>query len=83
MLDFSRCAMLPLRDAPTGEPGDEVGGAADLDAEPLRGGGRRARTSPPSARRVPGPHFDDVAGRLGRRDRGRRRGRLARPSSRA
>jgi acyl dehydratase len=36
VLDFTRCAMLPLRDAPTGEEGDEVGGAADLEAEPLR-----------------------------------------------
>ena len=36
VLDFTRCAMLPLRDEPTGAPGDEVGGAADLDAEPLR-----------------------------------------------
>ena len=43
VLDFTRCAMLPLRGAPTGEPGDEVGGAADLDAEPLRGRGRGPR----------------------------------------
>ena len=36
VLDFTRCAMLPLRDEPTGEPGDEVGGAADLDDADLR-----------------------------------------------
>jgi len=35
VLDFTRCAMLPLRDEPTGEPGDEVGGAADLEHEDL------------------------------------------------
>ena len=39
VLDFTRCAMLPRRGAPTGEPGDEVGGAADLEAEPLRAAG--------------------------------------------
>jgi acyl dehydratase len=36
VLDFTRCPMLPLRDEPTGEPGDEVGGAADLDDDALR-----------------------------------------------
>ena len=35
VLDFTRCAMLPLRDEPTGEPGDEVGGAADLELDAL------------------------------------------------
>ncbi len=35
MLDFSRCAMLPLRGEPTGEAGDEVGGAEDLEHEDL------------------------------------------------
>ncbi len=35
VLDFSRCAMLPLRGEPTGEAGDEVGGAEDLDHEDL------------------------------------------------
>jgi acyl dehydratase len=35
VLDFTRCAMLPLRDEPTGDPGDEVGGAADLAHEDL------------------------------------------------
>jgi acyl dehydratase len=36
VLDFTRCAMLPLRGEPTGEAGDEVGGAADLDDRDLR-----------------------------------------------
>jgi len=35
VLDFSRCAMLPLRGEPTGEAGDEVGGAEDLGHEDL------------------------------------------------
>jgi acyl dehydratase len=35
VLDFTRCAMLPLRGEPTGEPGDEVGGAADLAHDDL------------------------------------------------
>jgi acyl dehydratase len=35
VLDFTRCAMLPLRDEPTGDPGDEVGGAGDLAHEDL------------------------------------------------
>jgi acyl dehydratase len=35
VLDFTRCAMLPLRGEPTGEPGDEVGGAADLETDAL------------------------------------------------
>lgn len=36
VLDFTRCPMLPLRDEPTGETGDEVGGAADLEDDALR-----------------------------------------------
>ena len=52
VLDFTRCAMLPLRDEPTGEPGDEVGGAADLDAEPLQAAATGS-TSPPTAPRCP------------------------------
>jgi acyl dehydratase len=36
VLDFTRCPMIPLRDEPTGEPGDEVGGAADLADDALR-----------------------------------------------
>ena len=64
VLDFNRCAMLPLRDAPTGEPGDEVGGAADLDAEPLHAAAAGLDLAAFRAA-VPGPHFDDVAGRLG------------------
>jgi acyl dehydratase len=35
VLDFTRCAMLPLRDEATGEAGDEVGGAADLAHDDL------------------------------------------------
>jgi acyl dehydratase len=35
VLDFSRCAMLPLRGEPTGEAADEVGGAADLAHDDL------------------------------------------------
>ena len=43
VLDFSRCAMLPLRDEPTGEEGDEVGGAEDLEHDDLVGRRERAR----------------------------------------
>jgi acyl dehydratase len=35
VLDFTRCAMLPLRGDPTGEATDEVGGAADLEHDDL------------------------------------------------
>jgi len=35
VLDFSRCAMLPLRGEPTGEAHDEVGGAEDLAHDDL------------------------------------------------
>ncbi len=59
VLDFTRCAMLPLRGDPTGEPGDEVGGAADLDAEPLRAAAEGLDLAAYRAA-VPGPHFDDV-----------------------
>jgi acyl dehydratase len=59
VLDFTRCAMLPLRDAHTGEEGDEVGGAEDLAhgslvaaADGLDLGAFRSR--------APGPHFDAV-----------------------
>ena len=62
VLDFSRCAMLPLRGEPTGEDGDEVGGAEDLDHDDAGEPPRRATTSSRSAR---GP------GAL-RRDRGAR-----------
>jgi acyl dehydratase len=57
VLDFTRCAMLPLRDDPTGEPGDEVGGAADLDAEPLRAAAAGLDLAAYRSA-VPGPHFD-------------------------
>ena len=59
VLDFTRCAMLPLRDAPAGEPGDEVGGAADLEAEPLRAAAAGLDLAAYRAA-VPGPHFDAV-----------------------
>jgi acyl dehydratase len=36
VLDFTRCAMLPLRDAPAGEAQDAVGEAADLEPGALR-----------------------------------------------
>ena len=59
VLDFTRCAMLPLRGGHTGEEGDEVGGAEDLAhdslvvaAEGLDLGEFRSR--------APGPHFDAV-----------------------
>jgi acyl dehydratase len=59
VLDFTRCAMLPLRDAPTGEPGDDVGHAADLGAEPLRAATAGLDLS--AYRQIaPGPHFADV-----------------------
>ena len=59
VLDFTRCAMLPLRDEPTGAPGDEVGGAADLDADSLRAAAEGLDLAVYRAA-VPGPHFDDV-----------------------
>jgi acyl dehydratase len=57
VLDFSRCAMLPLRGEPTGEEGDEVGGAEDLAHEALL---EAARGIDLAAYRsgAPGPHFD-------------------------
>jgi len=59
VLDFTRCAMLPLRDAPTGEPGDEVGGAADLDHEPLAAAAAGLDLAA-YHEAVSGPHFDGV-----------------------
>jgi len=59
VLDFTRCAMLPLRDAPAGEPGDEVGGAADLGGEPLRDAAAGLDLAAYRAA-APGPHFGDV-----------------------
>jgi len=60
VLDFTRCAMLPLRDAPAGEPGDAVGEAADLEAEPLRSAAE-GLDLPAFRAAVAGPHFDAVA----------------------
>jgi acyl dehydratase len=59
VLDFTRCAMLPLRDVPTGEPGDEVGHAADLQAEPLRAAAAGLDLSA-YRESAPGPHFADI-----------------------
>jgi acyl dehydratase len=59
VLDFTRCAMLPLRGAHTGEEGDEVGGAEDLEhrslLEVVEGFDLAAFRS-----RAPGPHFDAI-----------------------
>jgi acyl dehydratase len=60
VLDFTRCAMLPLRDAPAGEPSDAVGEAADLPAPPLRAAAEPLDLDAFRAA-VPGPHFDAVA----------------------
>ena len=57
VLDFTRCAMLPLRDperAPAGPTTSTRSARRDLDAERADGGARRAGTSPRSAPRVPG-----------------------------
>ena len=67
VLDFTRCAMLPLRDAPTGEPAD-AGRIAPADLEPAAvaaRGGRRAGDLAAYRAAVRGPHFADVARRLG------------------
>lgn len=59
VLDFTRCAMLPLRDAPAGVPGDIGEGAADLEPKALE-----AATAALSLHRyraeVPGPHFAEL-----------------------
>ena len=60
VLDFTRCAMLPLRDEPTGEAGDEVGGAADLDARARCAAAADGLDLAAYRARVPGPHFDVV-----------------------
>ena len=59
VLDFTRCAMLPLRDAPTGAAGDPVGEAADLEPGPLRSAAAALDLEAYRAA-VPGPHFDAV-----------------------
>jgi acyl dehydratase len=59
VLDFTRCAMLPLRDAPTGEPGDEVGDAGDLPGERLRAASAGLDLSA-YRESAPGPHFSDI-----------------------
>ena len=59
VLDFTRCAMLPLRDEPAGEAGDEVGGAEDLERDALVAatGGLDVAAF---RERVPGPHFEAI-----------------------
>ncbi|MBA3261299.1 MAG: acyl dehydratase [Thermoleophilaceae bacterium] len=59
VLDFSRCAMLPLRDAPAGVQGDIGEGAADLEPEPLHTAAAALDLDRYRAG-VPGPHFADV-----------------------
>jgi acyl dehydratase len=59
VLDFTRCAMLPLRDDPTGAPGDEVGGAADLEHDALEAAAAGLDLAAYRAA-APGPHFDAV-----------------------
>ena len=59
VLDFTRCAMLPLRNPPISEPGDELGGAADLDPGLLRAAAAELDLAAYRAA-VPGPHFDTV-----------------------
>lgn len=59
VLDFTRCAMLPLREAPTGAPGDEVGRAEDLAPEPLHDAAAPLDLAAFRAA-TPGPHFGDV-----------------------
>ena len=57
VLDFSRCAMLPLRGEPTGEDGDEVGGAEDLEHDALVKAAHGLDLAAYRSR-APGPHFD-------------------------
>jgi acyl dehydratase len=59
VLDFSRCAMLPLRGEPTGEDGDEVGGAEDLEHDALLKAAHGLDLAAYRSR-APGPHFDDL-----------------------
>lgn len=59
VLDFSRCAMLPLRDPPTGVQGDIGEGAADLEPERLYAAVATLDLDRYRAG-VPGPHFADV-----------------------
>ena len=59
VLDFSRCAMLPLRGDPTGEDGDEVGGAEDLAHGSLVAAAKELDLDAFRSR-APGPHFDAV-----------------------
>lgn len=61
VLDFSRCAMLPLRDAPAGVEGDIGEGAVDLEPEPLRAAAAALALEPFRAQ-VPGPHFAELPG---------------------
>ena len=59
VLDFTRCAMLPLRGEHTGEEGDEVGGAEDLAHNSLVVAAERLDLGEFRSR-APGPHFDEM-----------------------
>jgi len=59
VLDFSRCAMLPLRGEPTGEEGDEVGGAEDLAHDALLMAAKGLDLGAYRSR-APGPRFADL-----------------------
>ena len=59
VLDFTRCAMLPLRDAPAGDAGDEVGGAEDLGHDALEDAAAGLDLAA-FRRHAPGPHFDAI-----------------------
>jgi len=59
VLDFTRCAMLPLRGEPQGEPGDEVGGAEDLPRDALVAAAADLDLGA-FRERAPGPHLDAV-----------------------
>ncbi len=59
VLDFTRCAMLPLRDEPTGEADDEVGGAEDLEHGALSAAAKGLDLAA-FRERAPGPHFETV-----------------------
>ena len=59
VLDFTRCAMLPLRGEPQGEAGDEVGGAEDLERDALVAAAADLQLGA-YRERAPGPHLDSL-----------------------